>query len=55
MIGQNHRSQVLCPLCRLTHEWFAKDAWICDPLVCDPNSAIVLASKELLPKAGYGW
>jgi hypothetical protein len=23
-------SQVLCPLCQLTHEWFAKDAWICD-------------------------
>jgi len=31
-------SQVLCPLCRLTHEWFAKDAWICDLLVCNPNS-----------------
>ena len=23
-------SQVLRPLCRLTHEWFAKDAWICE-------------------------
>ena len=23
-------SQVLCPLCQLTHEWFAKDAWICE-------------------------
>jgi hypothetical protein len=23
-------SQVLCPVCQLTHEWFAKDAWICD-------------------------
>jgi hypothetical protein len=20
-----------CPLCRTTHEWFAKDAWVCDP------------------------
>jgi hypothetical protein len=19
-----------CPLCRMTHEWFAKDAWVCD-------------------------
>ena len=19
-----------CPLCRTTHEWFAKDAWVCD-------------------------
>ena len=23
-------SQVLCPLCQRTHEWFAKDDWICD-------------------------
>ena len=20
-----------CPLCRVTHEWFAQDAWACDP------------------------
>ena len=19
-----------CPLCRTTHEWFAKEAWVCD-------------------------
>jgi len=19
-----------CPLCRVTHEWFAQDAWVCD-------------------------
>src|SRR6516162_1295069 len=31
-------SQVLCPLCGLTHEWFAKDAWICDLVVCSPHS-----------------
>ncbi len=24
-------SQTYCPLCRVTHEWFAKDAWVCDP------------------------
>lgn len=23
-------SQTLCPLCREKHEWFAKDAWVCD-------------------------
>ena len=23
-------SQTYCPLCRVTHEWFAKDAWVCD-------------------------
>jgi hypothetical protein len=20
-----------CPICRATHEWFAKDAWVCEP------------------------
>ena len=47
-------SQVLCPLCRLTHEWFAKDAWICDPLVCDSHSDQCACETELLPQAGYG-
>ncbi len=23
-------SRTYCPLCRTPHEWFAKDAWICD-------------------------
>jgi len=23
-------SQTYCPLCRATHEWFVKDAWVCD-------------------------
>jgi hypothetical protein len=23
-------SRIWCPLCRTTHEWFAKDAWVCD-------------------------
>jgi hypothetical protein len=23
-------SRTYCPLCRATHEWFAKDAWVCD-------------------------
>jgi hypothetical protein len=20
-----------CPICRTEHEWFAQDAWVCDP------------------------
>jgi hypothetical protein len=24
-------SRTYCPLCHVTHEWFAKDAWVCDP------------------------
>ena len=23
-------SQTHCPLCHVMHEWFAKDAWVCD-------------------------
>ena len=32
-------SCTLCPLCRATHEWFAKHAWVCDswPADCDPS------------------
>ena len=32
-------SRTLCPLCRVTHEWCAKDAWVCDSGAadCDPN------------------
>ena len=25
-------SRTLCPVCKIQHEWFAKDAWVCDPL-----------------------
>jgi hypothetical protein len=29
-------SQIWCPLCRMAHEWFAKDAWVCDSVpVCN--------------------
>jgi hypothetical protein len=23
-------SRTFCPICRVTHEWFAKEAWLCD-------------------------
>ena len=23
-------SRTYCPLCRIMHEWFAKDAWVCE-------------------------
>jgi hypothetical protein len=23
-----------CPACRTEHEWFAKDAWVCEPATC---------------------
>jgi hypothetical protein len=24
-------SRTYCPFCQEMHEWFAKDAWLCDP------------------------
>ena len=24
-------ARAYCPICRAEHEWFAKDAWICEP------------------------
>ena len=23
-------ARVFCPICRAEHEWFAKDAWVCE-------------------------
>jgi hypothetical protein len=32
-------SSTFCPSCRTPHEWFARNAWVCDsgPGNCDPN------------------
>ena len=27
-------SRVQCPVCAREHEWFAKDAWVCDSAGC---------------------
>ncbi len=32
-------SRTYCPLCDVTHEWFAKDAWVCDPECCECEAA----------------
>ena len=38
-------SRTYCPLCRVTHEWFATDAWVCNSgcseteTVCEPQVA----------------
>ena len=31
--------RTFCPLCCVTHEWFAKNAWVCDSpsADCDPG------------------
>ena len=30
-----HDQQTYCPHCDTTHEWFARDAWVCDSEPCD--------------------
>jgi hypothetical protein len=32
-------SSSFCPSCGSSHEWFARDAWVCDSgaEICDPN------------------
>ena len=38
-------SQVACPLCLAVHDWFAKDAWVCDCGLgeCNPNCEQLVA------------
>lgn len=38
-------SSTFCPLCRVKHEWFAKDAWVCDSAAadCDPSRERLVA------------
>jgi len=31
-------SRTYCPYCRITHEWFAKDAWVRDAEPIEMNS-----------------
>ena len=31
-------SRTLCPFCRVTHEWFTKNAWVCDSEFADCDS-----------------
>jgi hypothetical protein len=30
-------ARVLCPVCNRQHEWFAKDAWVCDTEPTEPS------------------
>ena len=32
-------SRTYCPFCRVTHEWFAQDAWICNSQVPEYGGA----------------
>lgn len=32
-------SRTFCPMCRVVHEWFARDAWVCDSEPADSRRA----------------
>ena len=33
-------SRTYCPICKATHEWFAKDAWVHDPEGSEAEAAL---------------
>jgi hypothetical protein len=45
-----------CPLCRATHEWFAKDAWVCEsaPRASEQMPQITAPFDALAPIAAKG-
>jgi hypothetical protein len=30
-------ARVQCPICRTEHEWFAKEAWVCEGVAAEPE------------------
>lgn len=45
-----------CPICRTTHEWFAKDAWVREPNPSAPQQMdrVIAPFDALSPIAGNG-
>ena len=33
-------ARVYCPICRTEHEWFAKEAWVCEPAPRERHRAV---------------
>jgi hypothetical protein len=33
-------ARVYCPICRTKHEWFAKDAWVCNSVPLVPPQCV---------------
>jgi hypothetical protein len=42
-------ARVHCPICRTEHEWFAKEAWVCEP----GNQTSVVGNRLEMPNTGY--
>jgi hypothetical protein len=45
-------SQTYCPRCNLFHEWFAKDAWICNGVSCERK--LKSSARPRAPSLGLG-
>ena len=52
-------ARVYCPLCQVEHEWFAKEAWVCEPSVegtrgsiCDLPQMMCWPYRNPEPDAG---
>jgi len=39
-------ARVLCPVCQTEHEWFAKEAWVCDAEPSGPRQAAIGCKPE---------
>ena len=46
-------ARVLCPICRTEHEWFAKEAWVCEPDTASPDARHV-TGRTVAPKVAAG-
>ena len=33
-------ARAFCPICRAEHEWFAKEAWVCEPAPGQPQNEV---------------
>ena len=38
-------ARVYCPMCRTEHEWFAREAWVCDSELAAPPYALLEARQ----------
>jgi hypothetical protein len=43
-------ARVYCPICRTEHEWFAKEAW-----VCEAGGAPAIISQRRAASCGSEW
>ena len=40
-------ARVNCPICRTEHEWFAKEAWVCDSVPAPRPPRAALSARQV--------